>query len=73
MDFRLNLLNFPAALAVPLENLPLVTNLFFVPLARSLGSLPGVLIDQVVFGAFKLAWDVSNGIYHRPYSKRRWY
>ncbi|KAF8238855.1 P-loop containing nucleoside triphosphate hydrolase protein [Tricholoma matsutake] len=57
MDFRLNLLNFPAALAVPLENLPLVTNLFFVPLARSLGSLPGVLIDQVVFGAFKLAWD----------------
>lgn len=60
-DYRLQLLNFPGAYAVPLEDVPLVTNLFFAPLRRSLGSL-GVLIDQVVFGAFKLAWDVSRGM-----------
>jgi transitional endoplasmic reticulum ATPase len=62
-DFRLDLLKLPGTHALPLENVPLVTNLLFVPLARSLGSLPGVLIDQVQFGAFKLAWDVSNDMH----------
>jgi hypothetical protein len=63
-DFRLNLLNFPGAYTVPLENIPLVTKLLFLPLARSLGSLPGVLIDQVEFGAFNMAWDVSNSMHN---------
>jgi transitional endoplasmic reticulum ATPase len=65
MDYRLNLLNFPGALAVPLEDLPLVTNLVFIPLVRGLGPLPGILIDQVDFGAFKLTWDVSESM-HNP-------
>jgi hypothetical protein len=71
-DFRLNPLNFPGARAIPLEEVPLVTNLVFAPLARSLGPLPGVLIDQVEFGAFRLAWDVSQACIILSYSKHRW-
>ena len=58
-DYQLNLLAFPGAYAVPLETTPLITNVVFRPLARRLGSTPGVLVDQVHFGSFRLAWDVG--------------
>ncbi|KDR83952.1 hypothetical protein GALMADRAFT_219779 [Galerina marginata CBS 339.88] len=52
----MNILGFPGASITPLKKNPLVTNLVFVPLARSLGSVPGVLVDQVQFGSFKASW-----------------
>ncbi|KAJ3518065.1 hypothetical protein NLJ89_g106 [Agrocybe chaxingu] len=55
-DYGINLLGFPAAQLTPLEKTPLITNLFFIPLSRSVG-IPGVLVDNVEFGAFKLVWQ----------------
>jgi transitional endoplasmic reticulum ATPase len=59
-DYSLNVMNFPGAYVTPVETSPLITNLVFVPLARNLDSLPGVLVDQIQFGTFKMAWDVST-------------
>ncbi|RDB22658.1 putative ATPase YjoB [Hypsizygus marmoreus] len=56
-DYRLNVLDHPAVLAAPLEKTPLVTNLVFFPFARAVGSIPGILADQIEFGAFKISWD----------------
>lgn len=56
----MNILGFPGASVIPVEKSPLVTNLVFVPLARSLGTVPGVLVDSVQYGAFKITWKVSN-------------
>ncbi|KAF8969457.1 P-loop containing nucleoside triphosphate hydrolase protein [Flammula alnicola] len=39
---------------------PLVTNLVFIPLARKLGSVPGVLVDSVQFGAFTVPGSNMN-------------
>ncbi|CAA7260036.1 unnamed protein product [Cyclocybe aegerita] len=55
-DYGINLLGFPAAQLTPLEKTPLITNLFFIPLSRSVG-IPGILVDNVEFGAFKLVWQ----------------
>lgn len=54
-DYTLNLLGFPNAVAMPLKPDELITNAFFVQLGRGGG---GVLINNVEFGAFKLAWEV---------------
>ena len=59
-DFRLNILAFPGILAVPLENTPLTTNLFFLALPRRSGPTPGLLVDNVELGSFRVAWDVST-------------
>ena len=58
-DYGINLFGFPGVQVTPLEKTPLITNLVFVPVARSLGTVPGVLVDQVNFGAFQLIWKVS--------------
>lgn len=58
MDYRINPLNYPGASATPLEKTPLVTNLVFIPFARSVGSLPGFLAEQVHYGAFNYTWEV---------------
>jgi transitional endoplasmic reticulum ATPase len=57
--YGINLLGFPGVQVAPLEKTPLITNLLFVPIARSLGAVPGVLVDQVNFGAFQLTWKVG--------------
>ena len=57
--YGINLLGFPEVKVTPLEKTPSITNLLFVPVARSLGTVPGVLVDQVNFGAFQLTWKVS--------------
>ena len=57
--YGINLLGFPGVQVTPLEKTPLITNLSFLPIARSLGTVPGVLVDQVNFGAFQLTWKVS--------------
>lgn len=61
-DHRLNILGFPAVYARPLSPSEQVSNLVFIPLARRLGSVPGVLADNVEFGGFSVAWKA------RPYS-----
>ncbi|KAF8076577.1 P-loop containing nucleoside triphosphate hydrolase protein [Lyophyllum atratum] len=56
-DSALDILSTPGVLAVPMEKSPLVTDTFFVPLGRSLGAVPGFLVESVHFGAFKVSWD----------------
>ncbi|EDR12322.1 uncharacterized protein LACBIDRAFT_152223, partial [Laccaria bicolor S238N-H82] len=56
-DLQLNVLRFPGVNVSPLEKTPMVSNLVFVPLARSLGGLPGILVDQIQFGAFQLSFN----------------
>lgn len=58
----LNILNFPEASATPIEKTPLITNLVFIPLARSVSPLPGILIDQVQFGGFHVSWKVIHDL-----------
>ena len=58
-DLQLNILRFPGVKVSPLEKTPMVSNLVFVPLARSLGGLPGILVDQIQFGAYQLSFNVS--------------
>jgi hypothetical protein len=64
-DMRLDILSVPGVYAVPVNESQLVTNLIFVPLARKLGGLPGVMVDKVEFGAFRVAWNVGSAIYHK--------
>ncbi|KII94889.1 hypothetical protein PLICRDRAFT_128201 [Plicaturopsis crispa FD-325 SS-3] len=56
-DYRLNVLNFAGAYAVPIQDVDLVTNVMFQPLARRSGTAPGVLVDNVQLGGFHLGWD----------------
>jgi transitional endoplasmic reticulum ATPase len=57
-DLKLNLLAFSGVSAQPLSESQVVNNVFFVPLARRSAGVPGVLIDIIEYGAFKLVWDV---------------
>lgn len=57
-DFRGSLLSFPASVVQPLSPKELVTNATFIPLARK-GPIPGVIMDSVWYGAFRMAWRVS--------------
>lgn len=54
-DFRGSLLSFPASVVQPLSPKELVTNATFIPLARK-GPIPGVIMDSVWYGAFRMAW-----------------
>lgn len=63
IDYRLNLFAFPAAQIAPLEHNPLITLVGFIPLNRSTSPVPGVLVDQVVTGAFTLTWQVSRTLF----------
>ncbi|KAF5387729.1 hypothetical protein D9615_000556 [Tricholomella constricta] len=56
-DYKLNILNHPGVLATPVEKTPLVTNTIFLPIARGMGAIPGLLVELVEFGAFKISWD----------------
>ena len=55
--FNMSIMGFPGATFTPIEKSPLVTNLVFIPLARNLGSVPGVLVDSIQFGAFNVSWQ----------------
>ncbi|TFK43716.1 P-loop containing nucleoside triphosphate hydrolase protein [Crucibulum laeve] len=59
-DYRLNILSFPGAEVTPLEQTPLITNLIFIPLARSISPLPGILTEQVEFGVFQVSWNGND-------------
>jgi hypothetical protein len=57
-DLMLNTLALPGAHSEPFDS-EMVTDLFFMPLAKRLGGPLGILIDRVNFGCFKLSWNVS--------------
>ncbi|TRM68103.1 P-loop containing nucleoside triphosphate hydrolase protein [Schizophyllum amplum] len=61
-DGMLNLTRFPHAVAVPMPTDPLITQLQYVPLARSAGPEPGAIVDKVEYGAFRLAWQTYDFI-----------
>ncbi|KAI0327751.1 P-loop containing nucleoside triphosphate hydrolase protein [Cubamyces sp. BRFM 1775] len=56
-DGNINILGFPGAFAQPLSPSDIISTIHFVPLARRLSRVPGVLVDSISFGAFRLAWD----------------
>ncbi|OCH90947.1 P-loop containing nucleoside triphosphate hydrolase protein [Obba rivulosa] len=56
-DWNTNILGFPGAVIQPTSESDLITSVIFVPFARRLGQLPGVLMDQIKFGSFHVAWD----------------
>lgn len=62
-DYRLNLLNFPGTYKIPMESTPLVSELVFIPLAKNMSPIPGILAEQVEFGVFRLAWQVSRAYF----------
>lgn len=53
------MLGLPGVSAEPLENNPLISNLWFNPLPRRYG-IPGILSDSVEYGGFDLEWNVRN-------------
>ncbi|THH15203.1 hypothetical protein EW146_g5223, partial [Bondarzewia mesenterica] len=55
-DYRLDLLGFPGAYIQPLSPAEVITNKVFLPLPKRTGPVPGLLLDSVEFGAFKVAW-----------------
>ncbi|KIJ51932.1 hypothetical protein M422DRAFT_26292 [Sphaerobolus stellatus SS14] len=55
-DFRVNILGFPQVFATPLEKDPLLTQLVFISLSRRDSPIPGAVIDQMVYGGFKVKW-----------------
>ncbi len=58
-DYRLNVLQYPHVLKVPMNASPLIANLVFIPLARNMSPRPGLIVDAVELGAFHVAWQVS--------------
>ncbi|KAH9927199.1 P-loop containing nucleoside triphosphate hydrolase protein [Epithele typhae] len=56
-DHSTNVLGFPGAMVQPTSPADLITNCIFIPVARHMSSVPGVLVDQVQFGSFTVAWD----------------
>ncbi|KAI0650237.1 P-loop containing nucleoside triphosphate hydrolase protein [Trametes meyenii] len=56
-DGNINILGFPGSVVQPLSPPDLITTVYFVPLARRLSQVPGVLVDNISFGAFRLVWD----------------
>ncbi|KAH9948338.1 P-loop containing nucleoside triphosphate hydrolase protein [Amylocystis lapponica] len=57
VDYTINILSFPGLVKEPLAPSELVSSLVFIPFARKLGSVPGVLVDQIKFGSFHLKWN----------------
>lgn len=57
-DSTVNIFGFPGAIVQPLAPSDLITTVYFVPLARRLSQVPGVLVDSISFGSFRVAWDV---------------
>ncbi|KAI0723095.1 P-loop containing nucleoside triphosphate hydrolase protein [Earliella scabrosa] len=54
---NVDIFEFPGAMVQPLSPPDLITNVYFIPLARRLSQIPGVLLDSIQFGSFRVAWD----------------
>lgn len=55
--------SFPGVAVEPLPNL--LTDAGFIPLAPRSNPIPGVVVDSIEYGAFKLSWEVPTGFYYR--------
>lgn len=58
--YGINLSSFPKAYMEPISPPDVISNAVFVPLARKMGQSAGVLVDNVRFGAFSVAWQVCD-------------
>lgn len=58
-DYRLNILSFPGVHAQPISPPELITNTVFASLPKRVSPVPGILLDSVEYGAFKVFWRVS--------------
>jgi transitional endoplasmic reticulum ATPase len=71
-DYQMNLMAYPGVLVEPLKDVPLITSTFFLNLPRNSSPKPGLLLDNVEFGAFKVSWTVSHPLLpESPISKQR--
>ncbi|KAI0722230.1 P-loop containing nucleoside triphosphate hydrolase protein [Cerioporus squamosus] len=56
-DSTVNIFGFPGAIIQPLSPPDLISSVYFIPLARRLSQVPGILVDSILFGSFRVAWD----------------
>lgn len=61
MDKALAFFSLPGVALEPLKDMPLTTNLFYLPLPKKAG-LPGLLFDQIEMGAFNASWNGNEYI-----------
>ncbi|EJU03011.1 P-loop containing nucleoside triphosphate hydrolase protein [Dacryopinax primogenitus] len=61
---HINILGYPHAMFRPLNPDQMITNTFFVPLARRASDTPGIVMEQVTYGTFMVAWDKYEFILH---------
>ncbi|KAH9948337.1 P-loop containing nucleoside triphosphate hydrolase protein [Amylocystis lapponica] len=61
-DYNIDILAFPGAAKEPLAPSELLSTLAFIPYPRKSGSIPGVLVDDIKFGSFRLTWNNHNFI-----------
>ncbi|EPQ59004.1 P-loop containing nucleoside triphosphate hydrolase protein [Gloeophyllum trabeum ATCC 11539] len=64
-----DVLLYPGARAEPIAPSDVITNLLFIPLARRSAAGPGVLLDEVFFGSFKVFWNNNEFILYTT----KWY
>ena len=55
-----NLLSYPELLIQPVNMDEVVTTTLFASLPRRSAPRPGVLVQSISFGAFRVAWDVRT-------------
>ncbi|KAL0067612.1 hypothetical protein AAF712_005327 [Marasmius tenuissimus] len=55
-DYGFNIHAFPAAQATPMEDIPLIANMFYLSLGNS-GPIPGILLESVEVGGFNVTWE----------------
>ncbi|KIY49385.1 P-loop containing nucleoside triphosphate hydrolase protein [Fistulina hepatica ATCC 64428] len=60
MTQQFNLFGFPHVVVKPFRDVPLITNVQFASLARSVSPRPGRIVDRIEFGAFFVAWSNFN-------------
>ncbi|KAI0034082.1 P-loop containing nucleoside triphosphate hydrolase protein [Vararia minispora EC-137] len=65
-DYRLNVFQLPGIVIEPLHAPDLVLSTAFVPLPRSRFEVPGILIQSVDFGGFKVSWQ-GLGVYTQSF------
>jgi len=51
------ILGYPNALFRPIDPDHLILNAIFIPLARRASQTPGLIMEQVTYGTFSVAWD----------------
>ncbi|GBE80036.1 hypothetical protein SCP_0212380 [Sparassis crispa] len=61
-DRGIDILSFPSAAFLPMSPTETVSSVYFVPFARRLGQIPGILVNMIRFAAFHVSWDAYDFI-----------